>query len=404
MSVIQNLWLCCPRTQPFLFKIRPRIYVALSPRGSTIWCHSMSQATKVSSFPGKYLYYVLFFSQDMTILFDMFGFCAMNVCIEFFEDGVEQVVDNNALGVPKVEILKQKMELLGINLDNSCLPGQYHNLFCPKCKGGKLKERSLSFHIIPDCEFAMWRCFRTKCGWAGRVFAKDSNLHGYGQMTEKSLGLEPLGPKLIAYFKERQISEKTLSRNAVRQMSESKEIIAFTYKQNGLLVGCKFRTMEKRFWQVKGTEKMLYGIDDINHASEVIIVEGEIDKLSLEEAGFQNCVSVPGGAPGKVSKDLPPIEKSGYCISVPVELQRVLQQGNIFAVVRIILATDNDPPGRALADELAKRLGQERCWQVHWPKKDDTNCFKDANEVLKYMGADTLKRIVENAEPYTIAH
>ncbi|GMN20035.1 hypothetical protein TIFTF001_047033 [Ficus carica] len=30
-------------------------------------------------------------------------------------------------------------------------------------------------------------------------------------------------------------------------------------------------------------------------------VEGELDKLSVEEAGFQNCVSVPGGAPGKVS-------------------------------------------------------------------------------------------------------
>jgi len=24
-------------------------------------------------------------------------------------------------------------------------------------------------------------------------------------------------------------------------------VIAFTYKQNGLIVGCKYRTMEKRF-------------------------------------------------------------------------------------------------------------------------------------------------------------
>jgi len=29
-------------------------------------------------------------------------------------------------------------------------------------------------------------------------------------------------------------------------------------------------------------------------------------------------------------------------------------------VVRIILATDNDPPGQALAEELAWRLGRER--------------------------------------------
>lgn len=34
-------------------------------------------------------------------------------------------------------------------------------------------------------------------------------------------------------------------------------------------------------------------------------VEGEIDKLSLEEAGFRNCVSVPDGAPAQVSKNLP---------------------------------------------------------------------------------------------------
>lgn len=39
-------------------------------------------------------------------------------------------------------------------------------------------------------------------------------------------------------------------------------------------------------------------------------VEGEIDKLAMEEAGFHNCVSVPDGAPPKVSsKDLPPEEQ-----------------------------------------------------------------------------------------------
>ncbi|KAK4254775.1 hypothetical protein QN277_010105 [Acacia crassicarpa] len=293
-------------------------------------------------------------------------------------DNVGKFVENN-LDMPRVDILKQKMQLLGIDLDNSCLPGQYQNLFCPKCKGGQLEERSLSFHIIPDGEFAMWRCFRTSCGWAGQAFADDKELYrrvgqkSYGTMTEESLGLEPLGAKLIAYFKERLISEKTLSRNAVMQMSDNKNVIAFTYKRNGLLVGCKYRTMEKRFWQV----------------------EGEIDKLSLEEAGFRNCVSVPGGAPSKVSsKDLPPIEKDAgyqYLWNCKEYLNKV---------DRIILATDSDPPGQALAEELARRLGRERCWQVHWPKEDEQSLFKDANDVLKCVGADALKRIVENAEPY----
>lgn len=34
-------------------------------------------------------------------------------------------------------------------------------------------------------------------------------------------------------------------------------------------------------------------------------VEGEIDKLSMEEAGFLNCISVPYGRPAQSSKELP---------------------------------------------------------------------------------------------------
>lgn len=41
----------------------------------------------------------------------------------------------------------------------------------------------------------------------------------------------------------------------------------------------------------------------------IIQVEGELDKLAMEEAGYRNCVSVPDGAPGKVSKDLPAEDK-----------------------------------------------------------------------------------------------
>ncbi|KAJ0083192.1 hypothetical protein Patl1_11533 [Pistacia atlantica] len=48
----------------------------------------------------------------------------------------------------------------------------------------------------------------------------------------------------------------------------------------------------------------------------------------------------------------------------------------------IILATDGDLPGQALAEELARRLGKERCWRVKWPKSYEVNHFKDANEAV----------------------
>ncbi|KAF8412762.1 hypothetical protein HHK36_000732 [Tetracentron sinense] len=69
---------------------------------------------------------------------------------------------------------------------------------------------------------------------------------------------------------------------------------------------------------------------------------------------------------------------------------------------RIILATDGDPPGQALAEELARRIGKERCWRIRWPKKNEVDCFKDANEVLMYLGPSALREVIENAELYPI--
>ncbi|KAL6332314.1 hypothetical protein AAG906_004878 [Vitis piasezkii] len=308
--------------------------------------------------------------------------------------------EDGSSDLDKLRVLRQKIEVSGITLDDSCVPGRYHHLICPKCNGGQLMERSLSLHITQDRNFAMWRCFRSTCGWAGRVFPESSAAYSEvtnNWMTVDSLGLEPLGDKLIAYFGERMISEKTLYRNAVMQLSGNQSVIAFTYRQNGLLVGCKYRSMGKRFWQEKGTEKILYGLDDIQEANEIIIVEGELDKLSVEEAGFCNCVSVPGGAPQKVSaKELPSLDKD-TAYHYLWNCKEYLDKAS-----RIILATDGDSPGQALAEELARRLGKERCWRVSWPKKEDSSCFKDANEVLKNLGADALREVIENAELYEV--
>ncbi|XP_041025716.1 primase homolog protein isoform X2 [Juglans microcarpa x Juglans regia] len=370
MAVIRQCLLCRPLYQIFPFcKHLLSASITISPRSfSRAWACSLRLSTRASTSPAH----------------------------------VEQKGAETD-GSSKVRVLTQKLEVLGINCDDFVMPGRYHRLFCPKCKGGQSMVRSLSLHIIQDGGFAMWRCFHTECGWAGQAFAESrasyygvaKKVESFGRVSEESMGLEPLGAKLIAYFGERMISEKTLRRNAVMQMSSDKNVIAFTYRQNGLLVGCKYRTVGKRFWQEKGTEKRLYGLDDINDVPEIIIVEGEIDKLSLEEAGFCNCVSVPGGAPGKVSnKELPSFEKDTayqYLWNCKEYLDKVS---------RIILATDGDTSGQALAKELARRLGKDRCWQVRWPKKDDHSCFKDANEVLKFMGPDALKKVIEDAMLY----
>lgn len=60
--------------------------------------------------------------------------------------------------------------------------------------------------------------------------------------------------------------------------------------------------------QVKGAEKIFFGLDDVKDCTEIIIVEGEMDKLAMNEAGIWNVISVPDGAPSQASasKPLPP--------------------------------------------------------------------------------------------------
>lgn len=47
---------------------------------------------------------------------------------EAIEEG-EGMVDSD-----KVRVLKQKIEVLGIKCDDSCFPGQYYHLLCPKVR------------------------------------------------------------------------------------------------------------------------------------------------------------------------------------------------------------------------------------------------------------------------------
>ena len=103
----------------------------------------------------------------------------------------------------------------------------------------------------------------------------------------------------------------------------------------------------------------------------LVIVEGEIDALSLDEAGIPNVVSVPSGA-----NDL-------HCVDLCWEW---LEQFN-----KIIIWVDKDEPGQELQRNLINRLGVWRCSVV------DHAGYKDANEVLFYDGPGAIRSHFRNA-------
>jgi replicative DNA helicase len=279
-------------------------------------------------------------------------------------------------------------------------PGSYRAK-CPKCNGGSKGEASFSITVDDDSKSAVWQCFRSTCGFSGSTHIEKPsamvNSSGFFVSTTNrkrkeeppvrpKANLEPLTEEMIEFFKNRGISEATLKRNKVSSelvydpmKKEESRVIAFPYFRDGDLINVKYRTLDKRFWQAKGAEKILYGLDDVASQAEIIIVEGEMDKLALEEAGFKNVVSVPDGAPARVKDgDLPPASedtKYSYLWNCRAWLDQA---------VRVVIATDNDAPGDALAEELARRLGRERCWRVRWPliRRDHEFAARSAQVVL----------------------
>jgi len=319
-------------------------------------------------------------------------------------------------------------------------PGQYTHLACPQCQGGSNNDKELSVLIEPDGQSARWNCFRGSCGYVGSVTVGGSSVHRSssrpaaaelasfsGRKLEQTAAPVRPNPKwhdlsqeVVDFFNSRGISAATLHRNGI--MEEKQKIgnapastcIAFPYMRDKQLVNIKYRSLNKKFKQVYGAEKVLFGLNDIVGQPEIIIVEGEMDKLALEEAGYTNVVSVPDGAPQKVKQgELPPPDqdkKYSYLWNCRGELDQA---------AKIVIATDNDAPGQVLAEELSRRLGRERCWRVRWPgvspepgdgdsgdakaeEEADVTFRKDANHVLMSDGPDRLRDCLDAAEPYPI--
>ena len=70
--------------------------------------------------------------------------------------------------------------------------------------------------------------------------------------------LQPLSQQLLGFFQSRGISAETLRRNQVQQERHGSgaPAIAFPYFRDRELVNLKYRTLDKRYWQVKGAEKV----------------------------------------------------------------------------------------------------------------------------------------------------
>lgn len=266
---------------------------------------------------------------------------------------------------------------------------------CPQCSQSRKKK--LVKCLSANGDKMAWVCHH--CGYAGTlkegVDHKSDPFKWTGKRYRKPEyrpSVTGLPKEVVQWFNARGISESTLSRNKIGyeqvympQTEEHTPAIRFPFYFNGEVVNVKSRTIDKNFRLETNSERIFYGMDDVD-GDTAIIVEGEIDKLSMEEVGFNNCVSVPDGAPAANAKDY--TSKFSFLESCEVWLSKIKT---------IILAVDNDEPGRKLEEELARRLGKHRCKRVQWRE----GC-KDANDVLVKHGKEALSACIENSRDFPI--
>ena len=205
--------------------------------------------------------------------------------------------------------------------------------------------------------------------------------HHYDWLSKRGIS-KPTADKMKLFAAEKYFSK----------LGKSADAIGFPYFRNGALIAAKYRSFpEKDFTQDSGGAHDFFGIDQVIKGEPIIIVEGEIDCLTLLERGIHNVVSVPSGAPIKVAdgKVLPSEDKKFAYVWNAREI--------IDAAPYVVLATDQDTAGQALAEELARRIGKEKCRLVKFDKKD-------LNEVhLDDPSRSTVEDIIAGATAYPIS-
>lgn len=177
----------------------------------------------------------------------------------------------------------------------------------------------------------------------------------------------------------------------------------FDYREpDGSLLYRKFRKQNKQFHRdPSGTRSLLWGIDKVPlfeypSSASLIVTEGEFDRLAFGQVLRNDpdyyVVSVPDGANRSTPSEgeIRISEDKGF--SYLWEDQKL--NPRIAQFRRIILATDADEKGMILRDELALRIGPERCWFLPFPPSE-----KDGNAVLMRWGERGIRRLVAAARP-----
>jgi twinkle protein len=243
---------------------------------------------------------------------------------------------------------------LDIEIPQGRTTGQVYTK-CPKCSSDRKKKHVKCLGV--NLDQGIFHC--NHCGWKGTINERKYERPKWENKTD-------LPESIVEWFLKRNIGQAVLQEMKIShgvvwmpQTESDRKVMCFNYFRNGQLINIKYRDSEKNFRMHKDAELILYNLDGISGQETIYITEGECDALVMIQAGFKSTCSVPNGA----SKNNNNLEYLDNCWQAFENAKAVY------------IMTDTDEPGNKLADELARRIGVERCLRF----KSD---FKDVNDAL----------------------
>jgi len=148
------------------------------------------------------------------------------------------------------------------------------------------------------------------------------------------------------------------------------------YAPDGRLVTVKYRsTVDKFFWYEPNTKELtnlLFGYDVASWDTKVVVVEGEVDALSVYQAG------------------VPAVALGGSNLSE--NQARLLRNAR---ASEIVLFTDNDPAGVKARKAIEKALLGYKI--VKYVSFDSVPNCKDANDILRLHGPNRVRELIETS-------
>lgn len=265
---------------------------------------------------------------------------------------------------------------------------------CPYCRGqGKGNQEKFSINL----ETGAFNCLRASCGAHGNMItlAKDfdfslgRDFDEYYKPKKKYQVLlkskEPIKPKpaAVRYLESRGISQAIAEKYEITTQIKNENILVFPFRDEaGRMWFAKYRKIDfdkeldkNKEWCEKDRKPILFGMYQCNMENKTLTIqEGQIDSLSVAEAGIENAVSVPTGAKG--------FTWVPHCWDFVNQFDTIIVFG------------DYEKGHITLLDDIAARFKRHTIKHV---REEDYKGCKDANEILMKYGKEQVRQCIENA-------